>query len=99
MKVTKLLQEIEKLPALYIGDHDIKKLRHFLSGYMTAVAEYCPEDIDWTWGDFNNYLAEKYADNRTFDWAGLIQCHEPDGDTTDAFFRLLHEFYSHQKKQ
>lgn len=100
MKITEFLQKLEKCPALYIGDDDIRKLRHFLSGYIGAVEEYRPEDVDWNWNEFNDSLARKYSDYRTIDWSMLIWDHEPDGHSTDAFFRLHHDFLdSEQAKQ
>jgi len=46
----------------------------------------------WLWDGFRTYLAEKYNDNRSFDWSGLILENEADGSTTDTFFRLLHDY-------
>jgi len=83
-----LLRKIEKCPALYIGGKDIHRLRAFLSGYgQDAMLR-----DDWLWNGFREWLAERYSDTRAFDWASLIAAHEPDGDSTDAFFRLLNEY-------
>ncbi len=89
MKTTmELLREIEKCPALYIGCKDIHRLRAYLSGYGYAAST----QDDWLWNGFREWLADRYSDTRTFDWASLIAAHEPDGDSTDAFFRLLNEY-------
>lgn len=96
MKVTELLLDIEKLPELYIGDRNIYHLRHYLCGYISALYEYSPGDIDWEFDAFNKYLARKYNDNRSIDWSRLIASYEPDGSSTNAFFRLLHEYFEHK---
>lgn len=83
-----LIRSIEKCPAMYIGCKDIHRLRAFLSGYGMAAST----QDDWLWNGFREWLAERYNDTRTFDWATLIDSHEPDGQSTDAFFRLLNEY-------
>lgn len=93
-ELQKLLANIEKKPALFIGCKDIRFLRHFLSGYCMAKEKDIPEYGDWLFNDFRCYLAKKYNDTRVFDWCSLIMEHESDGDSTDAFFRLLHVFYA-----
>jgi len=88
-----LLRKIEMRPELYIGCRDIHRLRAFLSGYSMAGGERDPGySDDWLWQDFRAWLAERYDDRRASDWATLIADHEPDGQSTDAFFRLLGEY-------
>jgi hypothetical protein len=91
----KLLAEVENRPEVYIGCKNIRFLSHFLSGYCMARVEESPEYGNWLFGDFREFLAKKYQDNRSFDWASLIIEHEIDGNSTDAFFRLLHEYLEH----
>lgn len=88
----KLLFEIEKRPQLYIGNTDLTCLSHFLSGYCFAKAEDNNDCWKWLNGDFRAFLAEKYNDKRSYNWARLIIENEADGNSTDAFFRLLHEY-------
>lgn len=88
----KLILEVEKKPALYIGNKDLRRLDHFLSGYRFAKREEESSFGDWFEHDFREYLSKKYNDKRTFNVAGLIRANEEDGNSTDAFFRLLHEF-------
>lgn len=90
-----LLASIEADPILYIGSKDIKALRHFLCGWNHAAKSSAA--TQW-WSGFNEYLSRSYSDSSSRDWAGLIAAHEPDGDSTDAFFRLLHKFRSEQNK-
>ena len=88
----KLFSQIEKRPALYIGNTDLNRLGHFIGGYCFAKQE---EDFDfgkWLFHDFTRYLVNKYRDSRTLNWYGLIAANEADGNSTDAFFRLLHEY-------
>jgi len=87
-----LLVEIEKRPGLYIGNTDLTCLSHFLGGYCFAKTEDNSEFGKWLNNDFRVFLAERYNDNRTYNWARLIIENEVDGNSTDAFFRLLHEY-------
>jgi len=83
----------EKRPGLYIGNTDLRCLGHFLSEYVFAKSEKRDEKFGkWLFDDFRVFLAEKYNDSRTYNWYGLIIANEVDGDSTDAFFRLLHEY-------
>ena len=92
--------KIEERPGLWIGNTDTGYLFQFLSGYCLAKSEgedgfkghFVSEYGKWLFDDFRIYLATKYKDSRTFNWAGLIINNEPDGNSTDAFFRLLHEY-------
>ena len=88
----KLILEIEKRPALWIGNTDLRCLGHFLAGYCLAKSEEIEEYGKWLFDDFRIYLAQKYQDNRTFNMVSLIINNEVDGNSTDAFFRLLHEY-------
>ena len=88
----KLILRIEIRPGLWIGNTDIDCLGHFLSGYCTAKSENEEGYGVWLFQDFTRYLAKKYEDTRTFNWVGLIRENEIDGKSTDAFFRLLHEY-------
>lgn len=94
MQLETLLEKIEHRPELYIGDRNIYNLRHFLSGYIVAMQETDAAYQDRLFGDFTAFLAQRYRDNRSFDWASLIAAHEPDGHTVDAFFRLLYTYYA-----
>lgn len=97
MDFNTMLSEIEKRPELYVGNGGITALRHYLCGYICAKEEHIPDYSNNFFSEFNAHLARKYNDTRSVDWACLIQTHEPDGDSTQAFFRLYHEFYSHSK--
>lgn len=88
----KLLLEVEKRPGLYIGNKELRRLDSFIFGYRFAKMEDDCEFGKWFESDFHTYLAEKYNDKRTLNVAGLIIENEEDGNSTDAFFRLLHEF-------
>ena len=92
-RLYELIMKIKPCPELYIGTRDIHRLRAFLSGYCQACGEQSAESSEsWLWEDFRIYLAQKYSDCRSLDWAGLIERHEPDGGSTDAFFRMLEEY-------
>jgi len=91
----------KKGPGVFIGNDDIEYLARFLSGYCFAKEEALNPSKqfdnwirygDWLWKDFSDFLAEKYQDRRSFNWPKLIAHNESDGNSTDAFFRLLHEY-------
>jgi len=90
----RFILEIEKRPGLYIGNTDLTCLCHFLNGYIWAKLENAENEYFGKWlnDDFRIFLVEKYNDNRTFSWAHLIIANEVDGNSTDTFFRLLHEY-------
>lgn len=90
--LTEVVELLEPRPELYIGSRDIRDLFHFLNGFYFAAVQEDPDFDNWLQGDFQDYLEQKYGDNRTINWCHLIRDHEPDGDSTDAFFRLVHEF-------
>lgn len=94
MQLETLLERIERRPEWYIGNRNIYNLRHFSSGYLAAMKETDAAYQDWLLGDFAAFLARRYRDSRSFDWAALIAAHEPDGHTVDAFFRLLYTYYA-----
>ena len=78
---------------LYLGTGELAALNHFLIGYALACREQSEEDpAEWLYRDFRAFLAEKYHDNRSLNWESLIRMHEPDGDTTAPFWRLLDAF-------
>ena len=91
-ELQKLFFQIEKRPALYIGNTDLMCLGNFIGGYCFAKREENHDFGKWLYDDFRLYLAQKYNDDRTFNWYGLIRANEADGDSTDSFFRLLHEY-------
>lgn len=92
MDIDLLLKRIEERPELFIGGRDIRALRHFLAGYIMAMEEWDPGYHDDLFSGFTAYLARKYDDKRSLDWASLIAAHEVDGGATDAFFRLWSEY-------
>ena len=93
-RLYELIMKIKPRPELYIGTRDVQRLRAFLSGYCQACEEMMSDcSGSWLWDGFRLYLAQKYSDCRSLDWAGLLEHHEPDGQSTDAFFRLLEEYF------
>ena len=84
-----LILKIEKRPELWIGSNKTNDLWLFLSGYSLAKEK---ESVCWLKDDFMLYLIVKYNGSWSMNWSALIEEHESDGDSTDAFFRLLHEY-------
>lgn len=93
MTLKSLLEAIEQRPELFIGDHDINALRHFLAGYSAAMQEVDSSYDTSLFQKFTAFLSIKYNDDRDFDWATLIAMHEADNDTVSTFFRLLKEYH------
>ncbi len=91
-----LLIKLERNPALFIGNTDLNSLAHFISGYCFARHEEDNQFNDWLFNGFREYLAKKHNDTRALNWPGLIINNEPDGNHTDTFFRLLHDYLDEQ---
>jgi len=94
MTLIDLLETIKVRPALYIGGKDICALRHFLSGYVVAMREIDHNYSDEVFAGFTVWLAERYKDDRDYDWNTLISVHEAGSVNTDTFFRLFEEYLS-----
>jgi len=89
-----LLGKIRNRPEIYLGRRDIHRLRAFLGGYSSACCQTVPGyDDEWLWEGFRIWLSLRYGDRRSSDWAALIADNEPGGQSTDAFFRLLDEYF------
>ena len=97
-RLLELILKMEERPGMWIGNDNTDFLFQFLSGYCYAKLEGTDESSwvselgKWLFVDFREYLAERYKDSRTIHWAGLISANEVNGNSTDAFFRLLHEY-------
>ena len=87
-----LIIKIEPRPALFVGNTDLLCLYQFLSGYCFSKQEENEAYGNWLSVGFREFLAEKYNDKRSFNWASLLIENEDDGKSTDAFFRLLHKY-------
>ena len=84
--VIPLLQEIEKRPALFIGnDVTIRCFFHFLSGWQMRDGEICLDE------KMNAFLALKYGDFDSLNWEGLLIKHEGEEAAFGKFFVYLHE--------
>ena len=68
----KLLKEIEKRPAIWTGEADLKSIKNFVSGYYQALIDnkIVPENID---EPFFDWVADKlgYFES-TAGWANMI---------------------------
>jgi len=91
-ELLEFILKIEKRPQLLIGNTELKSLGHYFDGYIFAKSESNKDFGRWLYVDFREFLANKYNESRTLNWYGLIIANEVGGDSTDAFFRLLHEY-------
>ncbi len=97
--LSQLLMKLERNPALFIGNTDLSSLAQFISGYCFAKSEENNQFNDWLFNGFREYLAHKYSDSEPLSWPGLIIKHEPDGNSTNSFFKLLHNYLDEQKEK
>lgn len=94
-----LLEKIRPRPQLFIGEPDIDRLYLFLLGYDCALKQNGSEPHDLPFFGFNEYLAEKFQDSRTFGWNCMIKEHCPEENGVDAFFRLWDEYREYRVGQ
>lgn len=90
--VIPLLQEIEKRPALFIGnDVNIRCLFHFLNGWQMGAAKKMRDGEICLDEKMNAFLALKYGDFDSLNWEGLLIKHEGEAAAFGKFFEYLHE--------
>lgn len=83
-----LLNQIEKRPALFVGsDSDLRALFHYLNGWQCAVG--C-EDANLN-ERMNAFIALKYGDFDSLNWADLLIRHEGEAASVRRFFECFHE--------
>lgn len=90
--LSEMLFKIEIRPELFIGSRSLSDLRHFICGYCMAKQEHDPDYGLWLFEGFTAWLAARYADQRDFDLARLIEIHEENIDPMAAFYARLHEY-------
>lgn len=94
-----LLRNIEKRPAMYLGQADLTHLGAFLSGYFFARRQSgIPEtDQEKQFSEFQTWIEQKFNINNSQPWEKIIRFFAPDETTSlQQFFILLNEFIESQ---
>lgn len=93
-KVIALLYQIKERPGIYLEKKSIYNLKIFLNGYYIAQYEN-DRDFCSLLDSFQNFIGQKYKENRTIGWADMILAHsQNDSSAFDTFFVLLEEYLS-----
>jgi hypothetical protein len=90
-EIENMVIKLKKRPAMYLGNDDIRRFRHFIDGIYTAL-EICGVDhspiIDY---NFTRWLARKHAISDTLGWCEIIEKYEKNNSIATLF--ELHEKY------
>ena len=95
-----LIQNIEKRPAMYLGQADLTHLSAFLSGYFFARRQSgIPETAQETqFSEFQAWVEQKFNINYSQPWEKIIRFFSPDETSSlQQFFILFHEFTESQQ--
>lgn len=86
-----LLDVIRERPALYLGEHSITGLWHFLGGYHAALHVYEIETVDLLPRDFHEWVAYRlHYYESTGGWRRMILDRVPDESAAlERFYELL----------
>ena len=91
-KVIALLYQIKERPGIYLEKKSLRHLKIFLNGYYIAQYEH-DRDFCSLFDSFQNFIGQKYKENRTIGWADMILAHsQNDSSAFDTFFVLLEEY-------
>ena len=91
--VEKMLLDIQKCPAMYIGKKSLDYLVTYLAGYMWCVFERDGEMPDYLPG-FQKFVENYYDIKSARHWSQIIKffCMKEE-EAFDMFYQLLYEFY------
>ena len=88
----KLFEMIRKRPKVYLGEKSLSRLSCFINGatYMwREITEYSADFIS----KFDRFVHQKYNDNTTKRFEGIIQSYSKnDEEAFDTYFELLNEY-------
>ncbi len=90
-----LIENIEKRPAMYLGQADLTHLGAFLAGYFFARRQFgIPEtQQEQEFSEFQAWVERKFNVNYSQPWEKIIRFFSPDETTSlQQFFVLFHEF-------
>lgn len=89
--------EVEKRPALYLGDRSLKSLKSFIDGWVYGAGDMIEDS--YLLDDFQKWIEHRFRINESHSWSRIILFHSIDEfDGLDNFFRLFKEFLSEHAK-
>ncbi len=95
-----LIRNIQKRPAMYLGQADLTHLGAFLAGYFFARRQSgIPEtQQEKEFAEFQNWVEKKFNVNYSQPWEKIIRFFSPDETTSlQQFFVLFQEFTEFQQ--
>ncbi len=90
-----LIQNIEKRPAMYLGQADLTHLGAFLAGYFFARRQSgIPETLqEQQFSEFQAWIEQKFNVSYSQPWEKIIRFFSPDESLSfQQFFTLFNEF-------
>jgi hypothetical protein len=96
-----LLQRIRERPMIFIGKPSLKRLRHFLSGYVVCYHTVTGDNKFDIYPGFQKFVAKKYDISLSTHHTDIIyfMCLSDDEQAFYCFFELLDEFLDLQKNE
>lgn len=97
-----LIRNIEKRPAMYLGQPDISHLSAFLSGYFFARRQSgIPTTLqEQQFSEFQAWVERKFNVSYSQPWEKVIRFFSPDETASlQQFFVLFNEFVEFQTAQ
>ena len=94
-----LIKNIEKRPAMYLGQADLTHLGAFLAGYFFARRQSCiPEtQQEQQFSEFQTWVEQKFKVSYSQPWEKIIRFFSSDETTSlQQFFILFNEFVEAQ---
>jgi hypothetical protein len=95
MELYDLIRNIEKRPAMYLGQPSVTHLAVFLSGYSFARRQLniAQSEQEKQFSEFQDWIQQKFNVNASQSWDKIILFFAQDEQSALAqFFVLLHEF-------
>jgi hypothetical protein len=95
MELYDLIRNIEKRPAMYLGQSSVTHLAVFLSGYSFARRQLniAQSEQEKQFSEFQDWIQQKFNVNANQPWDKIILFFAQDEQSALAqFFVLLHEF-------
>ena len=87
MKLSELLVQVEKAPAMYLGSLSITRLAAFIDGYLLGTS--CESGLS----DFQQWVSNKYGIKTSHKWSEIILFFEQDEALAfRRFFEILREY-------
>ena len=91
--VCKLLNDIRKCPALYLGNNSLLLLQAFLNGYLLEKAQTDRESCIFM-DCFQKYVEDWYDSKTTHSWAHLIIINNSEDTAMKCFYEILDKYIS-----